>query len=41
MGAEMIKSLGVLDAIEEWCVDNEDLSKDVVKLTVEFVRAAQ
>lgn len=40
-GAEIVTSLGALDALEEWCFDNEELSKDVLKLSIEFVRVAQ
>lgn len=40
-GNDFIKSLGALDALEEWCFDNEELSKDVHKLSIEFVRVAQ
>lgn len=40
-GAEMVTSLGALDALEEWCFDNEELAKDVQKLSIEFVRVTQ
>lgn len=40
-GEDEIISLGALDALEEWCFDNEELSKDVLKLSIEFVRVAQ
>ncbi len=37
---EMRQSFNAFDCVEEWFFENEEASKTVKKLTVEFVRVA-
>ncbi len=38
---ELRQSFNAFDCVEEWFFENEEASKTVKKLTVEFVRVAQ